>query len=497
MSLFQHYTQFQHRLNASKHPQHDGDLDDMSFFAQSACPLPLESSTPNTRLQTSREELDDYLTSDLDASFTSTMSIQSPEPLHATLVPEDTSVDLMDISPLPPSQSQWDKFSVPKSSRSRAFTTATGRTFGNDMSNSPPKKDTTSQMRRTQRGTLPSEWMTSARIHEPASKTVFEPVCIPQLQCGPGQPHSYWGINQLTVLYSRQPPQDLPLLDSDDAMDIDTSFVAVEKLLIPGGTSPPLSPSPSPPPLELSAAPTVTQLNTLFYGTESPIHSPAASPESQSRARVQPFPEPEPTPRSSSPVLHSSPSVRKLERIRSGPMPPRIGKPSLLNMGKAKVPRKAHRPTLSATIPPSDYQSLRSACPNMASRQSTDLEASGLLPPARRAVSAMFPPPGYPNLPSDDLFDSPNNSSPAQAHAIRQQFKPKRKSSGADELRHLKGVTPMMQRNTPPGSSTRFASPGLPGFGDNEAHGKILPCHRVTEDGLMRITAKTVRRSVP
>jgi M-phase inducer tyrosine phosphatase len=35
-------------------------------------------------------------------------------------------------------------------------------------------------------------------------------------------------------------------------------------------------------------------------------------------------------------------------------------------------------------------------------------------------------------------------------------------------------------------------SPGLPGFGDNEANGKILPCHRVREDGLMRINGQTV-----
>lgn len=33
---------------------------------------------------------------------------------------------------------------------------------------------------------------------------------------------------------------------------------------------------------------------------------------------------------------------------------------------------------------------------------------------------------------------------------------------------------------------------GLPGFGDNEMDGKILPCHKVKEDGLVRITADTV-----
>ncbi|WVN85742.1 uncharacterized protein L203_100893 [Cryptococcus depauperatus CBS 7841] len=33
---------------------------------------------------------------------------------------------------------------------------------------------------------------------------------------------------------------------------------------------------------------------------------------------------------------------------------------------------------------------------------------------------------------------------------------------------------------------------GLPGFGDNEIDGKILPCHKVKEDGLVRITPNTL-----
>ncbi len=36
-------------------------------------------------------------------------------------------------------------------------------------------------------------------------------------------------------------------------------------------------------------------------------------------------------------------------------------------------------------------------------------------------------------------------------------------------------------------------SPGLPRFGDNEMDGKILPCQRVKDDGLVRITPQTVR----
>ncbi|WVQ79118.1 hypothetical protein IAT38_001213 [Cryptococcus sp. DSM 104549] len=33
---------------------------------------------------------------------------------------------------------------------------------------------------------------------------------------------------------------------------------------------------------------------------------------------------------------------------------------------------------------------------------------------------------------------------------------------------------------------------GLPGFGDNELEGKILPCHKVKEDGLVRISSETL-----
>lgn len=38
------------------------------------------------------------------------------------------------------------------------------------------------------------------------------------------------------------------------------------------------------------------------------------------------------------------------------------------------------------------------------------------------------------------------------------------------------------------------AGAGLPGFGPNEVDGKILPCHKVKEDGLVRITSETMDR---
>ncbi|KAK8861570.1 hypothetical protein IAR55_002392 [Kwoniella newhampshirensis] len=49
---------------------------------------------------------------------------------------------------------------------------------------------------------------------------------------------------------------------------------------------------------------------------------------------------------------------------------------------------------------------------------------------------------------------------------------------------------------SPAGVKNKRPSPygpgGLPGFGDNEMDGKILPCHKVKEDGLVRITPDTL-----
>lgn len=139
---------------------------------------------------------------------------------------------------------------------------------------------------------------------------------------------------------------------------------------------------------------------------------------------------------------------------------------------------------------------MRSAYPVLESEQQMTGRVSlpKGLPPARRAVSALIPSSalgaGLLDQSSDESsFDAADMSSPAQAYAKRQHVKTIRRCDGTDDFRPLTGVTAMM-RESP---SAKFMGPGLPGFGDNEAHGKLLPCHRVTEDGLMRINWKTVR----
>lgn len=56
------------------------------------------------------------------------------------------------------------------------------------------------------------------------------------------------------------------------------------------------------------------------------------------------------------------------------------------------------------------------------------------------------------------------------------------------------GMSDMKAVGEKPPSVPAFGrSPGLPKFGDTEMDGKILPCQRVKDDGLMRITPQTVR----
>ena len=106
-------------------------------------------------------------------------------------------------------------------------------------------------------------------------------------------------------------------------------------------------------------------------------------------------------------------------------------------------------------------------------------------------------------------------SSPAaQAYAKRQSMRTLRRRDGTEDFRPLTGASMLKERdmssavhsplrkaaaiNSSESPSSRWLkNAGLPGFGDNEAHGKILPCHRVREDGLMRITSKTVSGIAP
>ncbi|KAJ3817996.1 Rhodanese-like domain-containing protein [Lentinula raphanica] len=74
--------------------------------------------------------------------------------------------------------------------------------------------------------------------------------------------------------------------------------------------------------------------------------------------------------------------------------------------------------------------------------------------------------------PSSPLGESSGDSSFDMTYAKRQQMKTIRRCD----------ATAMIMNETG----------GMPGFGDNKTHGKILPCHRIADDGLMRITPETM-----
>jgi M-phase inducer tyrosine phosphatase len=244
-----------------------------------------------------------------------------------------------------------------------------------------------------------------------------------------------------------------------------------------------------------SAAPTITNFNALFYNAQSPPRSTTTasppvlefigkrrshSPESVTRSRIGRLSSPPP----------SSPSMRKLERIVSAGVPNRNAKPGLDSLG-IPFSKRPRRPVLSAIGPVNLVSQTKSAYPT--------LEKAGSLFPPRRAFSAMLPSGAVdiPSSPVDEESFDPVEASPAQAYMKRQQNKTLRRCDGSDNLRPspVTRLTPSRQTETPrdpdePSPRSRWLAPG---FGDNEAHGKILPCHRVKEDGLMRIHQQTVR----
>ncbi|KAH9932157.1 hypothetical protein B0H21DRAFT_699739 [Amylocystis lapponica] len=501
-------------------------------------PAPPSRKATQRKTSMTRNEFDDFLSSDadrdLEITFASTMSLHSPPQDLLSLSPEnqDPSCVPMDISPAPPQR--HNAVAKPIAGRPRAFTSA-ARLFGRDMSNQHGNNSVTSLAsvaksgtgstsgKRLQRSALPFEWMAPA-----------------------GQNQNDSGMQQQNI-----PPSPA----ASDAMEIDTSFVYVPSTTvhIPLSAAPTITAfnfNDNPMSAPVSATPTVGTFN-LFFSSGSPPRAASAdltelSHEASqvSESPVQPITKKR---RSSSPApaslrrayehlaheepsfdsspAQSSPSEHKLERLSGAqfarkPMLAGLGAPLALNANK-KRPR---RPALSAMVPPGDgfVDKPRSANPLPTGRTSGDKENAmrpPAMPPVRRAFSAMLPPNTLEqSMSSEDASfgDDADMSSPAQAYAHRQQVKTIRRCDGTDDFRPLTGATALVRRDSDvlgrglrrtedredrgrerverdtPRSKYLGTDSGLGGFGDNEALGKILPCHRVREDGLMRITCKTL-----
>lgn len=165
-----------------KRKRHDLDdsFDAMASYSRSTTtstmflnPPPAPSRRPSQRLNRPHNELDDFLSSDLELSFASTMSLNSPPPSPPTTARATSGFTLgpsehncspmaMDISPAPP-RSIFDDVKGKIQTRPRS------RTFGRELSNVATPFANDSQVgstksgsgKRLQRAALPSEWMNS------------------------------------------------------------------------------------------------------------------------------------------------------------------------------------------------------------------------------------------------------------------------------------------------------------------------------------------------
>ena len=219
----------------------------------------------------------------------------------------------------------------------------------------------------------------------------------------------------------------------------------------------------------------------------------------------------------SSPGLMSSPSVSKLERLQARPLKPL----PVRDMGPA--PNTRHRRlALSALVPPTgtviepEIKTARPVMQGAGQKEEAFQPRRFVLPPVRRASSAAYPKTSNTEDKANETgssLDSEFNdaSSPAMAYAKRQQVKTIRRCDGTDDFRSMTGASAMLKRDNEVRPSRKsdegvrlerdtprskylnaMGSRALGGFGDSEASGKILPCHRVKSDGLMRITWDTV-----
>ncbi|KAI0290437.1 hypothetical protein B0F90DRAFT_1653306 [Multifurca ochricompacta] len=420
---------------------------------------------------------EDSLPSDLELSFASTMSLNSPPWGPTKLVDDLVNEDVvpMDISPAPSRLIHQARRSrgnfLEKVVRPRASTSA-ARLFGRDLSND------------------------FSSIPPVASHLEYGATCDKDL----GFPSQWEHSTGSTQMQSPSPSSIVSLhaISAPDAMDIDKSFTD-GLTLHSKADSFPLPPF-------TTAAGTETHRN-IFNDPSEGRQDDLPTYQTKKRRSVSPEPTPEPVHGrrragtigvfdGSSPITDSSPSVLKLERIANCAKKPMLGG---LGVPSNNHSKRLDKPNLSAMVLPSSASRFVLPQPPSTLHDEECIHATQVqnigLPPQRRAFSAMMPLPEHgARLSGDSSFECGGGSSPDPPYAKRQQVRTIRRRDGTDDFRSLTSATAMVKRDKE-SPRTRMIPEwgiGLGGFGDNEAHGKILPCHRVREDGLMRINCDTL-----
>ena len=260
-------------------------------------------------------------------------------------------------------------------------------------------------------------------------------------------------------------------------------------------------PSPSLRRASATALPPVTSndLGALFYNTASPV----APPPNKKRRSMSPD-----TLLNAASFLpgEGSPLPRKFDRFATtGHGSNLFKKPSISHLGGANAGgvKRATRPVLSALLTQtatgeslpsasgtqSSYPIIQTSVPKDGERQA---RPSAI--PVRRAFRAISGPQNMAtlfnsgDLSSDDV-SAELDSSPAGAYARRQDNRVVRKADGSAGFRPLHGAGALDQLAR---DQVKGKVSAIPQFGDIESNGKLLPCERVKDDGLMRITPETL-----
>ena len=93
---------------------------------------------------------------------------------------------------------------------------------------------------------------------------------------------------------------------------------------------------------------------------------------------------------------------------------------------------------------------------------------------------------------SESEGDIDNSPSVAGEYARRNGSRVVARVDGSPGFKPMRSSIAITGEESGASGKSPYGPGGMPGFGDHELEGKILPCHKVKEDGLVRITADTV-----